>query len=84
MKSDLQQSTAVLHSVRCASLLISVGDLVSDRIGGYSAGVELCGLFTPRICVSLHSYSFPLHCRIRVGLLVLREVVAAREALVAQ
>lgn len=40
-KSDLQQSTAVLHSIRCASFLISIGDLVSDRIVGYSVGVEL-------------------------------------------
>jgi len=82
LKSDLQQSTAVRHSIRRAGLLISVGDLVSDGIGGRGAGVELCGLLTARICLSLHS--FALHCRICVGLLVLGEVVAACEALVAQ
>lgn len=83
-QSDLQQSTAVLHSIRCASLFLSAGDLVSGGIGRCCAGVELWGVFPPRISVSLHGSSFTLHGRISVGLLMLGEVVAACEALVAQ
>lgn len=83
-ESDLQQSTAVLHSIRRASLLVSIGDLVSDRIGLDSAGVELCVLFAPGICLPLHRHSFPLHRRIRMCLLVLGQVVTSCEALVAQ
>lgn len=83
-KSDLQQSAAVLHSICRASLLFSVGDLVSNGIGGHRARVKLCGLIASGIRLSLRSDSFPLQGRIRVGLLVLRQVVAARETLVAQ